>query len=181
MVSFITFVTPTYRRPKGLARCMASVAEQSAVGRVQHLVLPDYAGVGIAGMYASLPTYRDAVRGQYVYLLCDDDELAEIDVIEKVERYAKDYQYPPVILVDVIKGGLQWPSGEAWPPVMGRIDLGCLIVRADVWKAHVTDYGARYEGDFDFAAAIHAAGHSAAYLPLLFAVGAVSRGAAEAA
>jgi hypothetical protein len=143
--------------------------------------LPDHVGVGIAGMYASLPQYRDAVCGQYVYLLCDDDALTDCDVIERVERYAKDYQYPPVIVVDVNKGGLQWPSGTCWPPVCGKIDLGCLIVRADVWKAHVSDYGQSYEGDFAFASAIHAAGHSAAYLPLLFARGAVSRGAAEAA
>ncbi len=178
---FITFLTPAYRRPKGLATCLASVQTQTAVARIQQIVLVDHVGVGIAGMYASLPPYREVVHGQYVHILCDDDVLASPTVVEQVEQFAKDRRYPAVIVVSAEKGGLVWPSGDPWPPQMGLIDLGCILTRADVWREHVTDYGKRYEGDFDQMQALFAAGHRAERCDLLFVRGAVSRGAAEAA
>jgi hypothetical protein len=183
MPPFLSIITPYYKRPQQFAACIASVGEQTAIDRIEHVASIDHEGIGIGRMYSEvLPKFRDMVSGQYVYILCDDDELTDFDVVAQVERYAKYYQYPPVIIVNVNKGGLQWPdSDQCWPPREGHIDLGCFIVRADVWKAHVADYGERYAGDADFAAAIHRAGHEAAYLPLLFARGAVSRGAAEAA
>lgn len=180
-VPFITFYTPTYRRPHGLARCLASVAGQTAIHDIEQIVIPDHVRVGIDGMYANIPRYIDAVHGDYVHLLADDDELAGPTVVEQVRDFAVAHQFPPVILVAVNKGGLELPIGSPWPPVMGHIDLGCVITRADVWKAHAKDYGRRYEGDFDFAAALYQAGHSAEWCDLLFLTGGVSRGAAEAA
>ena len=182
MTPFLTVLTPAYRRPKGLAACLASVQAQTLASQIQQLVIVDHVGIGIAGMYASLPDYAPAVKGQYVHILFDDDELADPRVVAEVCAFAEAHGHPPVIVVSAQKGGYQWPAGEPWPPQMGRIDLGCLIVRADVWKAHVQDYGKRYEGDYDFAAALFTAGHQAAlFCELLFSRGAVSRGAAEAA
>ena len=181
MQPFLTLITPTFRRPKGLAACHASVREQTSVGRIQHFDIVDHIGLGIGAMYAEIPKYASAVQGQYVHLLCDDDELASPDVVAQVERFAIEQQFPPVILVAVNKAGMELPIGEPWPPVCGRIDLGCLIVRADVWKAHAKDYGHAYEGDYLFADAVYRAGHTAAWCPVLFLIGAVSRGAAEAA
>jgi hypothetical protein len=160
---------------------LASVQQQTAVERIQQIVLVDHVGVGIGGMYASLPTYAPAVRGEYVHILCDDDVLADVDVVETVEAFAKYTAHPEVMLVAARKGESIWPAGEPWPPQMGRIDLGCAIVRSDVWNAHVADYGRRYEGDYDFLAALAHAGRRAVWCDLLFSVGAVSRGAAEAA
>lgn len=182
MSPFLTFLTPTYRRPKGLAACLASVQAQTLVGQIQQLVIVDHVGNGIDGMFASLPAYAPAVQGQYVHLLCDDDVLAGPSVVADVRAFAGAYEYPPVILVSAQKGDSRWPAGEPWPPKLGRIDLGCLIVRADVWKAHVQDYGKRYEGDWDFAYALFLAGYDvASCCEMLFVRGGVSRGAAEAA
>ncbi len=181
LTPFLTFLTPTYRRPKGLATCLASVQTQTAVARIQQVVLVDHVGVGIAGMYASLPTYASVVRGQYVHILCDDDALASPTVVEQVEQFAKDHQFPAVIIVSAEKGGLVWPVGEPWPPRMGLIDLGCIITRADVWQVSKNAYGKRYEGDWDFMNDVESWGHEAAQCDLLFVRGAVSRGAAEAA
>lgn len=178
---FLSFYTPTYRRPQSLARCLASVAAQTIVADIEHLVIPDHIGRGIGGMYAQIPQYAEAVHGDYVHVLADDDVLAAPDVCARVRVFAEAHQYPPVLLVSVTKAGAQWPQGEPWPPVCGQIDLGCLITRADVWKRHVTDYGQRYEGDWDFADALYRAGHRALCCDVMFLHGAVSRGAAEAA
>jgi hypothetical protein len=179
MAPFLTFLTPTYRRPKGLAACLASVQEQTAVERIQQIVIVDHVGRGIGEMFSALPTYAPAVQGQYVHVLCDDDLLWDETVVETVERFAADHDQPPLIIVTVVKNGAPYPRGQAWPPVEAHIDLGCLIVRRDVWVGYCGDYGTRYEGDFDFAKALFDAGIQASVAEIDFLTGAVSRGVPE--
>lgn len=178
MVPFLTFYTPTFKRPHGLAACLASVAAQTAVAEIEQIVIPDHLGIGIDGMYAHVPRYVDAVHGRYVHLLADDDALADPHVVATVLAFAERHGNPPVILVGVQKGPLviQRPS---WPPAIGCIDLGNVITRADVWKAHAKDYGKRYEGDFDNIDAIYRAGHEAMFCDVLFLRGGQSHGAPE--
>lgn len=178
---FITFYTPTFRRPRQLAACLASVAAQTAVAAIEQLVIPDHVGLGVGGMFTRVPSYVDAVHGRYVHILADDDILADPTVVEAVRTFADSLGDPPLILVSAVKGGAEWPTDPPWPPREGAIDLGCTITRADVWKAHVQAYGTRYEGDFDFLNALYQSGIEARYCPVLFMVGAVSRGAAEVA
>lgn len=182
MTPFLTFVTPTFRRPTALAKCHASVGSQSAICEIEQIDLVDHVGVGVDGMYARIPFYANAVHGQYVHLLADDDVLAGPHVVAQVKLRAEAEGFPPVLIVSAIKGHLTLPLDNAGPPVCGRIDLGCLIVRRDIWQAHVEDYGKRYEGDFDMAKALWDAGHQFVYArDITFLIGAVSRGAAEVA
>jgi hypothetical protein len=184
-VSFITFYTPTYKRPQKLAACLESVAQQTLCAEIEHIVLPDYVGRGIAGMYAQVPTYAKAVHGAYVHLLADDDVLATPTAVEEVKAFAELHGYPGVIVVKVVKrhpqGGLLLPLDHGGPPFMGKIDLGCLIVRQDIWKAHCHQYGQCYEGDAVFAEALHAAGNRFVYADVFFLDGAVMRGQPEGA
>jgi hypothetical protein len=179
MQPFITFYTPTYRRPQGLARCLESVRTQTLNGQIEHIVIPDHVGRGIGGMYQRVPKYADAVHGQYVHVLADDDVLASPTVVETVRNAARANDYPAMLLVRVIKGGLALPFGQVWPPICGQIDLGCFITRADVWKAHADKYGNCYEGDHAFAQAVSDSGYGATFVDLLFLVGGVSHGAPE--
>lgn len=179
---FLSIFTPTYRRPKGLQALMASVQAQTACDQVQHVIVPDYVGKGIVqALFRDLPTYAACFVGDYVTLLADDDVLAAPDVVAKVQRFAEANGRPEVIVVDVVKAGLRLPACDLNPPVMGAIDLGCFLVRRDIWLQHVQDYGDRYEGDFDHAMALWQAQRWTAYCPVLFTVGAASKGAAEAA
>jgi hypothetical protein len=177
---FITFYTPTYKRPQALAACLASVGAQTAVAHVEQLVIPDHVGVGIDGMYARVPQYAQAVHGRYVHVLADDDVLAGPHVVQTVMDFADTVGDPDVIVVRAQKGCLELPIGPPWPPVCGQIDLGCVLTRRDLWKAHCTAYGRRYEGDYDFAEALFLAGARAAFCPVLFMTGAVRHGAPEA-
>jgi hypothetical protein len=177
---YFTFYTPTFRRPQSLARCMASVAEQTIVDKVEQIVIPDHVGLGVGGMYKRVSLYANAVHGRYVHILADDDVLVSPLVCEQVREFAVSNCEPEMVIVNSKKGDT-YPKGAPWPPVIGRFDLGCMVVRNDVWRRHVQAYGhpGRYEGDFDFAIAVWAAGHKAEYLDLLFVEGAVSRGAKE--
>jgi hypothetical protein len=179
MKPFLSLYTATYKRPQQLARCLASVAGQTLVNEIEHIVIPDHVGLGIGGMYQRVKDYIHAVHGEYVHFLADDDVLADPGVVEVVKQAAEQNDYPPMLIVRAVKGGLMLPFGQVWPPVCGQIDLGCLIARADVWKAHAHRYGNRYEGDFDFADAVAQSGHGAVFVDVLFLVGGVNRGAAE--
>jgi hypothetical protein len=179
MRPFLTLYTASYKRPHGLQRCMESVAHQTLVNEIEHLIVPDYVGVGIGGMYQRVSAIRDAVHGDYVHFLADDDVLASPTVVEEVKRAAEQNGYPSMLLVRVVKGQMSLPQGQPWPPVCGAIDLGCMVTRSDVWKAHAHRYGNRYEGDFDFAHAVAQSGHSAVFVDLLFLVGGVSHGEPE--
>lgn len=179
MNPFLSFYTPTYKRPQQLARCLASVANQTLVREIEHVVIPDHVGLGIGGMYQRVPAYKDAIHGQYVHFLADDDVLASPGVVEAVKQAAEQNHNPPMLIVRAIKGGLHLPFGQMWPPVCGQIDLGCFVTRADVWKAHAHCYGNRYEGDFDFADAVAKSGHDAVFVDVLFLVGGVNYGQPE--
>jgi hypothetical protein len=157
---------------------MASVGKQTDIKWIEHVIVADYVGVGIAGVFARVPEYANAIHGQYVHFLADDDELANSSVVTQLRDFAIAEDYPPIILVSVIKHGLGQISG-VWPPVLGEIDLGNLIVRRDVWTQHCGDYGKRYEGDADFAQALCMAGHRVARLSMLFLRGDVRHGHPE--
>jgi hypothetical protein len=182
MQPFISFYTPAYRRPMALAKCLASVGSQSAVDAIEQIVIPDHVGVGVDGMYGRVPCYATAVHGQYVHLLADDDVLAGPHVVAQLRERAERENFPPVLIVSAIKGHLTLPLEDHGPPICGRIDLGCLVVRRDIWQQHVSDYGKCYEGDFFMADALWKAEHRFVYArDITFLIGAVSRGAAEVA
>lgn len=176
---FLSFFTPTYRRPRQLAACLESVRTQT--WPCEQVVIPDHVGIGIAGMYATVARYASALHGEYVHFLADDDRLASPQVVGEVRGFARAHGNPPVIVVRAIKNGLSLPVTMSGPPVQGAIDLGCLITRRDVWQAHANDYGRRYEGDFDFALALWNAGHAFVYADILFEVGPALHGAPEIA
>lgn len=182
---FITFYTPTYRRPAALARCIASVQEQTAARAIEQIVIPDHAGAGgdegVGAMFGRIQLYADAVHGEYVHILCDDDVLASPVVVEAVQEFIQAEGHPELVIVDVIKGPWKCPTDPAWPPRLSHIDLGCGIVRADVWKKHVAGYTPTYDGDFQFYRHLHEAGVKAKVFPFLFMTGEVSHGAAEEA
>jgi hypothetical protein len=175
----LTILTPTFRRPTLLAACLASVGRQTRADLVEHLVIVDHVGRGIAGMYQQIPTYRDAVHGAYVYLLADDDQLVSPTALEALAARLAD-EAPPALVCYTTKGAATWPSRLTGPPVLGQFDLGCLLTRRDVWQAHCHLYGACYEGDFFFASAVHqATGADWGTWPYLFSRGGVMRGAPE--
>ncbi len=178
---FVSFYTPTFRRPAALVKCLESVGRQTAAEDVDQIVYPDHVGHGVAeGLYGRLPYVASALRGRYVNFLCDDDVLAADDVVAKVKAFAEDRNYPPVIVTKVLKGALMLPACDPeGEPVCGSVDLTSYLVREDVFRAHVKDYGIRYEGDYDHARALFHAGHKFAFCPVLWAIGAASNGRPE--
>lgn len=178
---FVSFYTPTFRRPIALNACLESVGRQTARESIEHIVVPDHVGYGLAaGLYGRLGWYASALRGKYIHLLCDDDMLASDTVVAQVKAFAETHHDPAVIVTKVIKNGLPMPGCDpVGQPICGQIDLGSYLVRSDIWHAHIQDYGIRYEGDFDHALALHRAGHPFAFCDLLFLTGGARHGRPE--
>lgn len=185
MTPFLSFYTPTYRRPHLLARCQASVDAQTIP--CEHIIIPDTVGIGIPGVFASVPTHAHKVTGEYVHFLTDDDYLASNTVAAQLQAIAAAHDRPDVIIVRAIKDvrihdhwvTLDLPLNREGPPMLGQIDLGCVVTRRDVWMAHVQDYGARYEGDFDHVHAMWRAGRRFVYTDLIVLRGKAMHGNPE--
>lgn len=152
---FLTFYTPTYKRPRLLENCRASVRQQS-LDEWEQVIIPDEIGIGVGGMFGQVQHHVQLVRGDYVYLLQDDDVLADAHVVRDLKTTAKSYDYPAVVMVKNVKRGNVYPTPEAWgrEPREGLIDLGSYVVRSDIFKRHASDFGQRYAGDFDFILAL---------------------------
>lgn len=163
----LTILTPTYRRPIGLRMCRASVEGQHRADEIQHLIIADNVGKGVAGMYADLPNYNADITGEWVYVLSDDDVLVYpriVDLIEHVEASAPAAQ---CIMVKMFCNGrvLPWPQCWEAQPLMGGVTLSNWIVKKEVHAAH--PFGCRYEGDLDQIASIYMAGVPTAWCDLV--------------
>lgn len=192
MRSFLSLYVPFFRRtdgelarPGALERCRTSIYSQWVPrdNFVQALFVEDekLGGSGVGGMFAQVPANAHRVEGDYVMLLGDDDVLADETVVGRLYSIAEAASFPDVIIVSTEKAEHgRLPYDHQGPPICGRIDLGCVVTRRDVWLAHVADYGDIYEGDFRHLDAMWKAGRHFHYATgLLFSRGAVSRGGVE--
>lgn len=161
---------------------MASIERQTVRHDVEQIIVPDFVGRGIAsGLFGRIKWYANACRGEYVTVLADDDELIDERGVEKIKAFAERKLRPPVIMVKVIKNGFEYPCCDPFgPPLISEVDLGCYILRRDIWIAHSADYGNRYEGDFDHAVVLHERGYRREFLDLVFVEGGASNGRPEA-
>jgi hypothetical protein len=163
----LTIYTPTYRRPKGLARCRASVQAQTASELVEHLVVEDTVGVGVDGMHAGIIEQAQRARGQWFFVLSDDDVLPDVQVVEDFARLVSGGLEADVVMAHGRIGTMTYPSPQCWRarPQQGHVSLSNWFVRTEI--ACTIPYGRRYEGDFDHIAAVWDAGYRFAWWPRL--------------
>lgn len=154
---FLSVYTPTYRRPGLLARCEASVAAQTEP--VQHLIVRDEIGIGVAGMFAAIADHAEGVAGDYVMVLSDDNVLADPWFAAELRARSVAMGAPPVIVFKGQCGPSLQPLVWGREPEITRIDLSCFAVRRQLWLDSTDLWGHRYEGDFDFIHALWQQGH----------------------
>jgi glycosyltransferase involved in cell wall biosynthesis len=152
---FLTIITRTYKRPQALKACVDSVLAQ-AQGECEQLFLVDDVGIGIAETYQQM-SVRDwsDVKGDYVYILDDDNVLLPCAIVALKEAAEKN---PDLIIAraDMGKWGLL-PDNGNWgcPPKMARIDMGCAVLRRDLFLKAIKETQACYEGDYHYIAAAY--------------------------
>lgn len=148
----LTLYTPTFRRPRQLARCRASVVAQTRQDLLHQVVVEDTVGIGVAGMFRDIANHHAHIAGDYVYFLSDDDVLADADVVAELADFAAAHPDADVIMARAQIGEYTFPLAPCWQaaPRESGVTLANWIVKNAVWKS--VPYGGRYEGDFDFIA-----------------------------
>jgi hypothetical protein len=152
---FLSILTPTHARPRMLEICKASVKKQIAADRIQHMIMMDEEGVGIAGMYKMVPNCAPYLIGDYIQVLCDDDIITDPDMTTDLMRIVEE-SHPLCIMVKWHYGPMILPNPNSWGimPVLGEIGISNWIVQGDIWRSMSDCHGWRYEGDYDFIHAI---------------------------
>jgi len=175
---FLTILTRSFRRPQSLVRCVQSVAHQTDPD-VEQIIIHDPVGRGVGWSYLNL--HHVAPRGQYVFILDDDDYLINDCFIEALKQCALEHDSPDVIYVQMDVSGTIMPDFSEGLR-RGWIACSCFAVRREVWLEHVKDFIDDYSADFYFIAAVHHCSrqHTIAHLDMIASkVGRVSNGHAE--
>jgi len=166
-MTFMTFYTPTYKRPTYLAICQRSVQAQTCRD-YQHMVIVDDSGIGVDGMFHDIRRHTKAIRGKYVFILSDDDRLLGRTGLKRVKEFAEVNNYPPVIIVRNHKWGKTFPLIWEQAPEFTKIDTGNFIIRNDVFQENADRFGECYEGDWIFIEHLWNAGYPFAWFDYVF-------------
>jgi hypothetical protein len=170
-MAFLQVLTRCYRRPRMLWRNIKSLEAQSDNDYIQSFLV-DGEGRGVGAAQASLANFAAYVRGQYIWILDDDDHCIDIQLIADLKSIAGAHN-PDVIMVRMDHGGPgaprilpddgHWPGTQAdWKsarvrPVLSYAGCSAYVVRRAVWQRHAGAFGsARYTSDFDFIDAVFA-------------------------
>jgi hypothetical protein len=149
---FLEVLTRAYKRPVMLALNQASMKAQTSPDWTQTLFIDD-TGVGIGATYEALAAHSPCLRGEYIWILDDDDTCIRPELVEELKAIVKS-DNPGVIVVKMDHGPLGvLPSGKYWQhsPVGGRIGVSAVIVRRDIWQYHAPAFlPGQYHSDFRF-------------------------------
>lgn len=166
-MTFMTFYTPTYKRPTYLTLCRRSVQAQTCRD-FQHMVIVDDSGIGVDGMFHDIRRHAKAIRGDYVFILADDDRLLQAEGLERVKAFAMANNRPPVIIVRNYKWEKTFPLIWEQAPEYTKIDTGNFIIRSDVFRENAEQFGECYEGDWVFIEHLWKSGYPFAWFDYVF-------------
>lgn len=182
MTPFFSIITRTMRgREALLERCQASVNAQTfqGEGTIEHLILRDEIGVGVAA--AQQMMWTASPRGEYVFVLDDDDYLSAPDVLSKLyDQFVGLFlggglvtynaAFPtsrPLFAVVKVAHGLLGTMPLDWGmfPDVGRITVSNVVVENVQWFIHRNKFTPDYNGDYSWVASLFAA-HTPVWIDL---------------
>lgn len=164
---FLTVMTRTFRRPRMLANNQRSLAEQTDPD-FEQVILRDDIGQGVPWANERLRSAADLAAGEYVLILDDDDRVARPTLIAELKALAAGR--PGVIMTRMNHGprGVL-PLASEWgrQPARGRVGCSAPVARADLWRSCAPSFGSTYDGDYDYIAALFAAGEPIVWHPVI--------------
>lgn len=156
MNPFLTVITRHMdTRPNMLSVNQASLRDQIDTDYEQLLVI-DHEAAGVEASYANLPELCEWIRGEYVFLLDDDDRVIDREFISRLKLAA--FNRPELIMIRMRhQPELILPDDAHWQrePVIGYFGCSSYVVRRDVWCENVKEFQPVYHGDFTFISAVY--------------------------
>ena len=156
MAPFLEIITRHYAKRPGLMRDnRASLIDQTC-GDWQQTVLIDRVGVGVPGANAMLAEYASQVRGKFAWVLDDDDECINANLVARLKEIDAE-QSPDVIMLKMDHG--PWgvlPPDELWgkPPKYSQIGSSAFVVRRELWHEYGDNWRRNVGGDYGFISAV---------------------------
>ena len=147
---FLTFAFRLTTRPAGIHKALSSLKKQTDQD-FQTLCLIDDKGRGIPWANKNLKHTKQHVKGKYVYMLEDDDELQYNDLVKDLKAIVKGAN-PHVVMVKALIEGKAYPSSMVWhnKPIISQIGTPCFIVSNEVYQKHVHAEDVQKCGDYHF-------------------------------
>ena len=147
---FLTFAFRLTTRPAGIHKALSSLKKQTDQD-FQTLCLIDDKGRGIGWANKNLKHTKQHVRGQYVYMFEDDDEMLHDDFVRDLKGIVK-RRNPSVVMCKALIEGKPYPTSLVWQnrPIISQIGTPCFIVSREVYLAHVHAEDVQKCGDFHF-------------------------------
>ena len=147
---FMSFVTRCCKRPGPLKRCVASVKKQTSQD-YEHVFLVDNIGRGYAYANSLFYLHREKVKGEFVFLLDDDDYVTEPNFISHIKAIVIG-ESPDVIMVKMQTEAHIFPLKNVWKkvPISGSIGTSCFVVSNKVYQRHIKAFWQNCGGDYHF-------------------------------
>jgi hypothetical protein len=119
----------------------------------EHIILEDRVGIGSHKANLMFEQNKDIVKGEYVFMLDDDDFLVTNDFISDMKKIAKENNNPQVIFIQMTLGGRLIPSEFSWKTERmekNHIGTSCFVMRRDIWLENIHMFSESQTGDFNF-------------------------------
>jgi len=116
-------------------------------GKFQQIFIEDKQGLGMLAANSSFQLAVPLIKGEWVYLLDDDDGIVDIDIIEKIKDLDCD-----VVVCKAKIGGLIYPPNEVWglQPQRAKIGGSNIFVKKDIFAKNILHFSYIRMGDFEF-------------------------------
>ena len=153
---FLSVVTRSCGRAKQFAMAKKSLMTQIDPD-YEHIIIVDAVGKGLHEANKSLDKNKHRIRGQYVFILDDDNYVSDTYFIKHLKNVVS--QHPvDIILFKAHRKPFSetLPSKRVWGtrPILGEIDSCCFVVKRAVWQKHIHEFGQLKHGDYHFIKAL---------------------------
>jgi len=155
-------------RPRQFEECLRSLTAQTDQD-FEQIVIVDHVGRGVAWANRQFVAYQQAVRGDYVLTLDDDDVLVRPEAVALLRAAAAESQADIIIFkgdhgpLGILPDRLVWQKR----PLHGHISGQDFIVRREVWQRHADCYPAIYAADYAFISELWRCGYKAHWLDVV--------------
>lgn len=123
----------------------------------EHIIIVDTEGKGLYEANKSLAENKHRVRGQYVFILDDDDYVSSRYFIRHLKNIVNQHKVDIILFKAYRKPFSQvLPSRRVWGkrPILGDIGSCCFVVRRAIWQKHIHEFGRPKHGDYHFIKAL---------------------------
>jgi glycosyltransferase involved in cell wall biosynthesis len=148
----LSILTRSYLRPDQLERCVKSVINQTDPD-FEHIIIPDEIGHGLYWANRQIAECSTKVRGNYIYVLDDDDYIVSPFFIAELKKFLSNFSAIKTGVIIVCCGTLNeefFPKVWKKPFERGKIAAPNLIVSRQLFETHAHMWDQPRAGDFAF-------------------------------